>query len=227
MKKLVLPMLLSLIAGFVDTLGYLGLAGLFTAHVTGNFVTLGASLVQGTSGAISKILALPVFLVVAGLMQPASALLTRWRLPALRLLLALEVALLVAYLALGVTLGPFADGDAAAAMLTGMCGVAAMAVQNGVQRVHLRSFPPTTIMTSNATQLALDAATLLQGGPVTGREEVRARLTTILAAVLSFAVGAGLGAVGYAVAGFASLVLVIFAGIAAIYFGAALESSVK
>jgi uncharacterized membrane protein YoaK (UPF0700 family) len=33
--------LLSFNGGFVDTASFLGLAGLFTAHVTGNFVTLG------------------------------------------------------------------------------------------------------------------------------------------------------------------------------------------
>jgi uncharacterized membrane protein YoaK (UPF0700 family) len=32
--------------GYVDTAGFLALQGLFTAHVTGNFVTLGASLAQ-------------------------------------------------------------------------------------------------------------------------------------------------------------------------------------
>jgi uncharacterized membrane protein YoaK (UPF0700 family) len=44
--KPTLPLLLSLNAGFVDTAGFLALQGLFTAHVTGNFVTLGASLVR-------------------------------------------------------------------------------------------------------------------------------------------------------------------------------------
>ena len=44
--------------------GFLPLQGLFTAHVTGNFVTLGASLALGTSGAVAKVLALPVFCVV-------------------------------------------------------------------------------------------------------------------------------------------------------------------
>jgi uncharacterized membrane protein YoaK (UPF0700 family) len=42
MKKLDIMVLLSFTAGFVDTASFLGLEGLFTAHVTGNFVTLGA-----------------------------------------------------------------------------------------------------------------------------------------------------------------------------------------
>jgi uncharacterized membrane protein YoaK (UPF0700 family) len=41
MKRPVLVNLLSFNGGFVDTAGFLGLQGLFTAHVTGNFVTLG------------------------------------------------------------------------------------------------------------------------------------------------------------------------------------------
>src|SRR6202051_5044629 len=62
--RVTLPLLLSLNAGFVDTAGFLALQGLFTAHVTGNFVTLGAALVLGTSGAVAKLLALPVFCIV-------------------------------------------------------------------------------------------------------------------------------------------------------------------
>jgi len=45
-----LPVLLSVNGGYVDAAGYLALHGLFTTHVTGNFVTLGAALVLGTSG---------------------------------------------------------------------------------------------------------------------------------------------------------------------------------
>jgi uncharacterized membrane protein YoaK (UPF0700 family) len=59
-----LPLLLSFNGGYVDTAGFLALQGLFTAHVTGNFVTLGASLVLGVSGAAAKLLALPTFCLV-------------------------------------------------------------------------------------------------------------------------------------------------------------------
>jgi hypothetical protein len=59
-NRSILPLLLSLTAGYVDTAGFLAPQGLFTAHVTSNFVTLGASLVFGTSGAIAKLLALLV-----------------------------------------------------------------------------------------------------------------------------------------------------------------------
>jgi uncharacterized membrane protein YoaK (UPF0700 family) len=52
-----LPLLLSLNAGYVDTAGFLALQGLSTAHGTGKFANLGASLALGTSGAIAKVVA--------------------------------------------------------------------------------------------------------------------------------------------------------------------------
>ena len=44
------PTLWSFNGGYVDTAGFLALHGLFTSHVTGNFVTFGAAIAQGTSG---------------------------------------------------------------------------------------------------------------------------------------------------------------------------------
>jgi uncharacterized membrane protein YoaK (UPF0700 family) len=59
--------LLSFNAAFVDGAGFLGLQGLFTADATGNFVALGAAMVFGISGIVTKLLALPEFLcLVAG-----------------------------------------------------------------------------------------------------------------------------------------------------------------
>ena len=70
---------------------------------------------------------------------------------------------LVAFFLLAVMLGPFPDSDVPAALATGFAGIAAMAIQNGVQRVHLATIPPTTLMTGNTTQATLDAIDLLLG----------------------------------------------------------------
>ena len=76
-----LPLLLRLNAGFVDTAGFLALQGLFTAHVTGNFVTLGASLLFGATGAVAKLLALPVFCLVVIMTRLLSSALLRLNRP--------------------------------------------------------------------------------------------------------------------------------------------------
>jgi uncharacterized membrane protein YoaK (UPF0700 family) len=153
-----LPLVLSLNAGFVDTAGFLALQGLFTAHVTGNFVTLGASLVLGTSGALAKLLALPVFCVVVIASRWFGTLLShRAKHPFVPLLI-LKVLLLAVGAALAIHFGPFHNGDAWQAILTGMVLVAAMAIQNAVHRVHLASSPPSTLMTGTTTQIMLDIA---------------------------------------------------------------------
>src|SRR5579862_5275100 len=123
MKPISIAALLSFNGGFVDTAGFLGLEGLFTAHVTGNFVTLGAALVFGTHGIVAKLAALPEFIVVIALAHVAGGALARRQWPAMRILLGAKSALLVAFFALAVGLGPFADSDTPAALLAGFAGV--------------------------------------------------------------------------------------------------------
>jgi uncharacterized membrane protein YoaK (UPF0700 family) len=160
MKKAIVVALLSFNAGFLDTAGYLGLQGLFTAHVTGNFVTLGAASVFGTHGVIGKVLALPEFIIVLVFARLAGTMLTARQMPTLRILLVAKVLFLIAFFVLGVVLGPFPDSDAPTALVTGFAGIAAMAIQNGIQRVHFGNLPPTTLMTGNTTQATLDAVDL-------------------------------------------------------------------
>src|SRR6516162_1220748 len=107
-----LPLLLSLNAGYVDTAGFLALQGLFTAHVTGNFVTLGASLALGTSGAVAKLLALPAFCLVVVVTRLFSFRLPKFGLQILRTMLTLKALLLAIGAGLAIGLGPFPNGDA-------------------------------------------------------------------------------------------------------------------
>jgi uncharacterized membrane protein YoaK (UPF0700 family) len=214
MKKPVVAALLSFNGGFVDTAGFLGLQGLFTAHVTGNFVTLGAALVFGTHGIIAKLLALPEFIIVIAVARLVGAALTAHGLPTLRLLLAVKVLLLLAFFVLAVTLGPFPDSDVPAGLLTGFAGVAAMAIQNGVQRVHFASLPPSTIMTGNTTQAVLDAVDLLRGVKPDEAAAVRARFRRTLGSILYFACGCGVAASLYFWIGFWCLAVPVVVGAA-------------
>jgi len=66
-----LTAILSVTAGAVDTIGFLALGGLFTAHITGN-VVVAAHYVTGGFGEIGPLLAVPVFVVVLGAVTLAS-----------------------------------------------------------------------------------------------------------------------------------------------------------
>jgi uncharacterized membrane protein YoaK (UPF0700 family) len=136
-----------------STAAFLALKGLFTAHVTGKFVTLGASLVLGTSGALAKLLALPVFCAVVILARLLAHGLRVHSRPVMRTMLTLQLAFFTAGALLAAWLGPFADGDGYAALVTGMTLVAAMAIQNAAHRVHLASAPPSTIMTGRSCSI--------------------------------------------------------------------------
>lgn len=200
LKKPSLPMLLSFNAGYIDAAGFLALHGLFTAHVTGNFVTLGAAVVYRSSGTLAKLLALPVFCVVV-----AGARLLHYKLvalgkPVLRTLFLVELILLIAGAWLAWVFGPFPDADNTATVAVGMIFVTAMALQNAVHRVHLSYAPPSTLMTGTTTQIMLDLADKWHGGLSEEQASaIQSRLVRFSANVAVFAFGCGCGALLFAV----------------------------
>lgn len=196
-----MPVLLSVTAGYVDTAGYLALQGLFTAHVTGNFVTLGASLVSGSTGALAKLLALPTFCAVIIVTRWASYGLPPRGLPILRTMLSIKVVLLTVAAVLAIRFGPFANSDSGAALATGLTLVSAMAIQNAAQRIHLGGSPPTTLMTGTTTQIMIDIADSIRGIEAEKKDAAQARLAKMTAAVLAFAFGCAAAALLYAQTG--------------------------
>lgn len=204
--------LLAFNGGFVDTAGFLGLQGLFTAHVTGNFVTLGAALIEGSHGIVGKLLALPEFVLVVALARIAGNGLRRRGKPVLPALLIVKLLLLAAFFAMAVTFGPFANADSPAALLTGFCGIAAMALQNAVHRVHLSDQPPTTLMTGSTTQATIDLVDLIVGGALPNDAAGRMRLRRLGASIFCFAAGCALSALLFWKVGFWCLAVPVAVG---------------
>src|SRR5438876_8764664 len=122
-----LPTVLSLIAGSMDVISFLGLGGLFTAHITGNLVILAAHLVTGAGASLARMLSVPVFILALGLTRVLAAALEGARRPSLQPLLLLQFLLLAGFLALCVTAGSRIDPNSARAIVAGMLGVSAIA----------------------------------------------------------------------------------------------------
>ena len=191
---------LAFVAGFVDAAAFIALTGLFTAHVTGNFVLIGAELVSTSTGVLAKLLALPTFILAVAATRLIALALERRGASPLRPLLALEAAALIAFAIVGASLSPLGSPDGAKAIGVGMLGVAAMGIQNGIGRLVIGHLAATTVMTVNVTQAVIDLTDRLCGARLS--EQAATRLRRTLSAVLAFAAGALSGAFGVAVLSF-------------------------
>jgi uncharacterized membrane protein YoaK (UPF0700 family) len=184
--------MLSITAGAVDTIGFLSLGGLFTAHITGNVVVFVAHYISGESSLIGPLLSVPVFVIVLGVVTMLSA--KGNHRVSRRTLLIVQLVLLTGFLVLGEVFGPFGNPDSGPAVLTGMIGVAAMATQNALVKLAMPGSPSTAVMTTNTTQLAVDLATIVRGG---GKPEdvgrARHRAWMVFPSVAGFVAGCALG----------------------------------
>ena len=150
-----LPTLLSIIAGMVDLTGFLTLGNLFTAHITGNLVVVGALVVRRGQINPAQILAIPVFiLAVAATWLFARA--SGKRGPGLRRLLFLvQFLLLTCVLIFSVITKPSANPNGLMAGIAAMMAVSAMACQFALLRLTLPVAPSTAVMTGNLTNTVL------------------------------------------------------------------------
>ncbi len=198
--------LLALAAAYVDTLGFIALFGLFTAHVTGNFVLIGAELVKQHDQVLTKLLALPVFLLSVLATAHGELLLKRRGKPATALLLLAEALLIAVAAILAQFLAAPAKADDSSSMLLGFSLIAAMGIQNALMRTSLAGPVQTTVMTGNVTQLSIDLLARFSGRADAATTQ---RIHLAWPAVLAFALGSAAGAIGYAWLGFQSLWLAV------------------
>ena len=182
-------MILAGVGGYLDTLGFLMLEGLFVNHVTGNIIVAAAH--PGTRY-LAEIVMLPVFFVMV-MVGTLVAGRVDGRFPArgIPVALAVEVCLLALFMVLG--LAWFAEpgaGGTTARVVVGSVGVGAMAVQTVVTRLAGHVFP-TNMVTGTMTMLGMETAGLVAStdGP-TEQTARRARAGQLARAVLGFAGGA-------------------------------------
>ncbi|MFM0291695.1 MULTISPECIES: YoaK family protein [Paraburkholderia] len=191
--------ILALIAGYVDTVGFVALFGLFTAHVTGNFVLIGAEFAGGGQGVLLKLLAFPSFIVGIALSSVIFKFLERNHpADAASALYLFQAMLLVSFLVTGLIATPIKASNASMVLACGVLGTMAMGVQNARGRLLMVTGLPNTVMTGNVTQIVLDVIELIHRGAAGGHgQQVRGRLQSTLAAMCGFAVGAVGGALTY------------------------------
>jgi uncharacterized membrane protein YoaK (UPF0700 family) len=187
------PAQLSLIAGMVDVIGYLGLK-LFTAHVTGNIVIIAAQLVYGGPPKMDQILAVPVFIVaVAGVWITVQVLNRRG--PALpRLLLLIQFLLLSCVLIVAVVYHPDADPSGLTADVTAMIAVSAMASQYSLLQLTMPGAPSTAVMTGNLTKTVLaflETASDRQPLMADARQHLKKAIQVVIGFFIGCLIGAG------------------------------------
>jgi uncharacterized membrane protein YoaK (UPF0700 family) len=193
-RALVTSSALGFTAGYVDTLGFVALFGLFTAHVTGNFVLIGSEFANPMHGVLIKFLAFPAFIVgVAAARLIAVRIAGRER--SLRAsLLVLQCVLLAACMLCGWRAQPILDSSAPWVLATGMLGASAMGVQNAAARLAFSDLAPTTVMTGNVTQIVIDLVDLVRSATDDGLPQ---RIAKFACPLLAFAAGAICGASFY------------------------------
>jgi uncharacterized membrane protein YoaK (UPF0700 family) len=202
-----LPFVLSLIAGSTDIIGFLGLNGLFTSHITGNLVVLAAHMVAGDPTIFSYVLSVPVFMLVLFLTRVLAGGLEQIGVSTLRPLLLLQLFFLAAFISVCLLAGPWRDANAILAVSAGMIGVAAMAVQNALVQISLTNTPTTAVMTTNVTHFMLDLGEALVGRDDAKVARARAHAMHTLPVIVGFTIGCVFGATFEAAAGLWSLTL--------------------
>lgn len=183
-------LLLSLVAGYCDTVTFVAADSIFSAHVTGNFIVFAYQLVKGSElHAWIKLLTFPVFIlsvIIGGRLGAGET--NRYK------LLFAEGLLLVFTGLLTYLFGYLGIFDEWTMYIVALIVVFAMGLQNAFGKLYAKeTHGPTTMMTGNVTQASLDLGNLIKTGfgDLPASESLKRQTVTIS----GFLAGCFLGAV--------------------------------
>jgi uncharacterized membrane protein YoaK (UPF0700 family) len=213
-----IPPLLSFTAGFIDSFTVLALFGLFVAQVTGSFVLAAAAIVTNEQGALTKVLAIPVFLLAGVTTTVLAVMLERRGRAPMPWVLGLECAVLTGFLLAALIGAPLSDPAAFGVAATGLLGLFAMGTQSATVRLLMQNVASTNVMTTNTTHLAIDAAGLWLAWQARRRapadaalgaayDAARAHFDALFPIMLGFLAGTAVGTLAYVLIGVWGLLL--------------------
>src|SRR5580693_3613432 len=215
-----MPMLLSFVAGYVDSYTYLALFGLFAAQVTGSFVIAGAEFITRDYGIAGKLLAIVAFVLAAAVTAALIALMREGGRVALPWMLALEAVLLAIFAAMLLFCPTIQNARDWHGIVAGLVAACAMGAQSVLVRLLMKGIPQTNVMTGNMTQLGIAVTELIiarrrfahsahGAAAMHDYAAVRAQLLTVLACAVGFLIGAAAGAVAFAATNVRGAVLAV------------------
>jgi uncharacterized membrane protein YoaK (UPF0700 family) len=206
-----LAFFMSAIAGFIDTFTFIALDRLFTAHITGNIIIAIAFLLSDVEGVLSKMVAIPVFMILAAMV--AFIIETHGiNKKTLSFWILIEIVLIIVFFVFGIILLPDIKVTSYTYLFLCMLPVAAMAIHNTVLKTYMCKIPPCTVMTGNLTKLVIDTVVYVMNFSDNKHDNQKTAFVNIkrfFNVLLGFSLGAGVCALGYYYFGFYALIFEI------------------
>ena len=195
-------LLLTIIAGYCDTVTFVAADSIFSAHVTGNFIVFAYQIIKGSDvHAWIKLLTFPVFII---------AVIVGGRIALKNVnhytILFWEGIILVLSGIAAYTFGFLELFSEWALYGIAMATVFAMGLQNAFGKLYAKeTHGPTTMMTGNVTQASLDLGNLLKIGKKD--PEILLSFKKQIVTIMGFLVGCFLGAIAGKFFGLGTLII--------------------
>lgn len=183
-----LAFLFAFIAGFVDTTTFIAAKGIFSAHITGNFVLFASALIQGPREIdfFKVLLFIPFVLAVtfAAWMNRLTSSKSKYE-----SIMLTTAALLLLITGLYFIFFPVVDNQYYGRTgLFLMLPVLAMGIQNGLCKITSPSEPMTTVMTGNVVLLALEFFNIESTQKISGVDRYQ-KIVSFIKVIMGFFVG--------------------------------------